>query len=1062
MTIPKFLRPILFFLLLQAAAFGQGWERYYPNISLQQGSAIQKVIPAPGGGYLLLIADTDGSTINFDFYVAKIDDGGHLTGTHHFDFGADEFGEDLIALSDGGYAVLYQTFHPTNSLQTYLLKLDAQFNQVYRQEVLPGQPISNSGGRMILENQQRIYVYGTTNAGAGFQAGYDLDGTPRSYHEWLNNGSGFRSATVAPNGDVVAVTDNLQISTNYKIYATRFDTAGVVSWTREIGTPTFVYLAKDVTIAPDGGFVVAGSKNSSGLLVKLDDNGQVVWEKNSPQALPGCLEIGRIKVNSDGTGYWATGRSDSYIFQIVLLKYDLQGNNQFSKDFGPYFTYSQANGLVPLTDGVLMAGYNSVGGSNGKPYAIRADANGDTYHSGVSGTVFEDFNNDCIGDVDSLDYGKVVQAWHNNILAGLGTVDIHGKYFIPLDTGFYKITVQKPNSAYHSCPDTIPVQVLVQDTVKLVNFTLYYHPESIDSVYGWVFEDIDNDCVHDAFEQGHQNWTVTLTMYGAGMVQTFVTTTDANGHFVFSNLSGFDNVSSGTISTGSPVGDGLACTITCPQALQVNFTGGPSFQSNIGVHCDSLANCAIMDVDLAAIGFRPCRYTTYHAHYCNNGATVATNAYVVVAIDSSLQVITSSIPWNSVTGNAYTFNLGDLQPEQCGEFTIRVFAPCTDVVGKTYCSSIHGYPDSSCTAPKPGWDNSEIKITAYCAGGHAIFNIANVGTGDMAQQLNYVVTEDNVLLTQNPFQLHQGEHLSMNYQPNGKFLRIETGQSPGFPGLAMPAAWVEGCGAGINPPSLGYINQYPLADQDTWLDVFCLESTNSYDPNDKTGFPIGVKTEHFVPQNTDIEYLIRFQNTGTAAADYVEVRDTIPVQYLDPTTVRPGASSHYYDWDMQGNGVVVFRFPFINLPDSSQGDLSHGFVKFRIKQRKDLPLGTKIKNKAHIYFDNNSAVITNQTLHTIGKETDYLTATQSPSIPNVRVQLAPNPAQKELLVTVDGLEHPQDLRFRLINAMGALISETRFDGVALRMDLGTLPEGVYFYELLEGNQMMSNGKLVKM
>ncbi|MCC7050654.1 MAG: T9SS type A sorting domain-containing protein, partial [Bacteroidia bacterium] len=46
---------------------------------------------------------------------------------------------------------------------------------------------------------------------------------------------------------------------------------------------------------------------------------------------------------------------------------------------------------------------------------------------------------------------------------------------------------------------------------------------------------------------------------------------------------------------------------------------------------------------------------------------------------------------------------------------------------------------------------------------------------------------------------------------------------------------------------------------------------------------------------------------------------------------------------------------------------SNGFIKFKIKQAKNLPDGTEIKNSADIYFDYNDPVITNKTLHTINR-----------------------------------------------------------------------------------------------
>lgn len=301
--------------------------------------------------------------------------------------------------------------------------------------------------------------------------------------------------------------------------------------------------------------------------------------------------------------------------------------------------------------------------------------------------------------------------------------------------------------------------------------------------------------------------------------------------------------------------------------------------------------------------------------------------------------------------------------------------------------------NTDCRLPGPDWDGSEIEVQAGCTGGEVQFRIRNVGSGNMTKALDYIVIEDNVLRMPGPgsFQLDAGQEMLRSFPADGSFFRLEAEQAAGFPNAEQAVAWVEGCVTGGDTFSIGYVNQYFLPDTEPWVDIFCLESVNSYDPNDKNGFPRGYDDAHYIGQNTDLEYVIRFQNTGTAPAIDVEIRDTLPVQFLDPTTVRPGASSHAYQFDMQDNGVVVFRFPNIYLPDTSAGDAaSQGFVKFRVSQRPDVPLGIKILNTAAIYFDNNAPIITNQTLHTIGIN---FILVQSVEVlrPQIEVTVAPNP-----------------------------------------------------------------------
>lgn len=64
--------------------------------------------------------------------------------------------------------------------------------------------------------------------------------------------------------------------------------------------------------------------------------------------------------------------------------------------------------------------------------------------------------------------------------------------------------------------------------------------------------------------------------------------------------------------------------------------------------------------------------------------------------------------------------------------------------------------------------------------------------------------------------------------------------------------------------------------------------------------------------------------------------------------------------------VLEWTFNNIMLPDSTvNGELSKGFISFKVKQNMNLSNGIVINNSADIYFDFNEPVITNQTFHTI-------------------------------------------------------------------------------------------------
>lgn len=1054
----------------------QGWEKIYSNVTAAPNAGIKKFLPTTGG-FLLLVADGDVGAGSMDFHILKIDGAGTVLWTRHYDFGGLEVARDMIATSDGGYAVLYQAYQPNSWAGCHWVKLDAGFNVVFNKTVAPGPPAGEMKGEQLIENQQSISVFGTISTPSsgdtrGFCRQYDLSGDETGYAEWLAQASSFRAATVAPNGDLVALSDGYGSNfDDYKIFVTRM--APDLSqnlWTQTVTETGVNYQGGAIVPATDGGFLVAGARNGFGALLHLGEDGAIQWQQDfpyhpNPDSL-NVLGLGRVAATTDGSGYWVTGQTNSYIPRIVLIRTDPGGQPLFHRVLGAYAAYNFALDLAGLADGgCLVAGSRSLipfDAYQHRPMAIRTDSEGFTYYSGLTGQMTADIDGDCIGDTDTLLSGFTVIAWQNGAPVTSGTVGQQGLYQMTLDTGNYLITPDKPNNAWIFCPDTIFVAIQAGDTLSNIDFAALYQPQPVDSIFGTVFEDVDGDCFRDSFETAYPGWTIAAIVYDQGQTQTFVAVTDSAGHFNITGLNGIDNTAIGTFSISPPAGDGLNCRSACPDSYDIRFLNSNSFEANFGMHCDSLPPCPLIEVDIATVALRPCFNSTYHIHYCNDGSVTAENARVQITVDPVFEVTGSSLPWSSTSGNVYTFDLGDLSPEQCGDFTIDVFLPCSEPVGATYCIEAHAYPDTVCTAPGANWDGSRIEVTAACTDSTIVFTIRNAGAGDMQNPLDYIVIEDNVLLMQGgSFQLSSGQSQQVVFPANGSFFRLEAEQAPGFPGLGIPVAWAEGCGGGN--VSLGFVNQYPLGDNDPWQDVFCLESVQSYDPNDKQAFPRGYAGEHYIGQNTNIEYMIRFQNTGTAPAINVEIRDTLPVQWLDPASVRPGAGSHPYEWDMQGNGVVVFRFPGINLPDSSAGwAASQGFVKFTVSQKKDVAIGTKIGNRAAIYFDFNAPVITNRTFHTVGD--NFITVgTQTPSRPGARVSVVPNPAAQTVHIQLESAKNGEQRIFRLFSALGGdPVLEQTFAGTAGDFPVGRLPGGLYFYEIRIGGEVMATGRLVKM
>jgi uncharacterized repeat protein (TIGR01451 family) len=145
-----------------------------------------------------------------------------------------------------------------------------------------------------------------------------------------------------------------------------------------------------------------------------------------------------------------------------------------------------------------------------------------------------------------------------------------------------------------------------------------------------------------------------------------------------------------------------------------------------------------------------------------------------------------------------------------------------------------------------------------------------------------------------------------------------------------------------------------------------MEIACAYDPNDKQAFPLGYTDDHLLLQQTEQEFVIRFQNTGNAPAQNIRIQDTLDVNF-DIASFRLIANSHSVMTTVDPETRLVdFYFENIQLPDSVNNEPeSHGVISYVVTPNPSLPVGTVLENTAYIYFDNNDPIITNTTWTTI-------------------------------------------------------------------------------------------------
>lgn len=568
-------------------------------------------------------------------------------------------------------------------------------------------------------------------------------------------------------------------------------------------------------------------------------------------------------------------------------------------------------------------------------------------------------------------------------------------------------------------------------------------PSYLSVIAGHVYQDDNSNCMADAGETSLANWDVVATNATASYHAR--SDEDGNYHMLVPNGT-YD------IEVFPPNALWNACNpIYVQEAVPFPSTSTYDFGAV------ALGDCPWMTVDLGTPFLRRCFENTYFVTYCNQGTQDAMDAEVVIEFDAFFENISPSIPATSINGNTYTFDLGDVAVGECGTFLVDFEISCDAELEQTHCTSAHILPDSSCV-PTPLWNGADLDVTGVCDGDEVIFTLTNNGD-NMTEPVEFVVIEDvmiqfsaqtSVLLAGESEQIPMPGPVA-----NGATWRVMVNEVENHPFDLTNTVAVEGCGGF----TAGFVTQFTNGDEEHYLDIDCRQNIGSWDPNDKQGFPVGTGEEHIIEAGQEIDYLIRFQNTGTDTAFSVAIHDVLDPN-LDWTSVEVGASSHDYRFEMYGEGEMVFYFDDIMLPDSNINEpASHGFVKFKIQQKPGLALGSTIENEAAIFFDFNEPVITNRTLHTLGEDLIQVTSTKV-LIPNIKMEAYPNPFESWVTFKLDGLS-PNKGTLSVFDSFGRIVDQQNFVGNQLQYNGQHLPEGVYFFKINADGKDVASGKLLK-
>ena len=206
-------------------------------------------------------------------------------------------------------------------------------------------------------------------------------------------------------------------------------------------------------------------------------------------------------------------------------------------------------------------------------------------------------------------------------------------------------------------------------------------------------------------------------------------------------------------------------------------------------------------------------------------------------------------------------------------------------------------------------------------------------------------------------------------------------------------------------------------------------------------------------QDDFLFYTIYFENNATVSVNNIRVQDLLDAQ-LDEESVRMVSASHNYTMERIGN-QLKWNFDFIYLPSNLESaDLSKGYLTFKVKTKPGFAVGDVIENKAQIYFDFNSALITNTFQTSFGPNLSSSTF----NLNNLVVY--PNPAKE--LVNIQLQNSSETLKTIMIyDIIGKSIKTVSGNASQQStINVSDLSSGVYLIEITTDSNLKQTRKFI--
>ena len=255
-----------------------------------------------------------------------------------------------------------------------------------------------------------------------------------------------------------------------------------------------------------------------------------------------------------------------------------------------------------------------------------------------------------------------------------------------------------------------------------------------------------------------------------------------------------------------------------------------------------------------------------------------------------------------------------------------------------------------------------------------------------------------------------------------------------------------------NPVNIGDVLEFDAnviltsgatSETETDDNLFTLNQTvvGSFDPNDITCLQGNALPTTEI--GGYLHYNIRFENTGTAPAENIVVKNVIDLTQYNIQSLQVMESSHPVTIRVTGN-IAEFIFQGINLDTGG-----HGNILLKLKSNTTLT-NNLVVNSADIFFDYNFPIVTND------EQTIFADLSKNDFNKDISIQVYPNPAENEIYIKSESTI----TSIQLYDGQGRLLLTKLIGDNLANIDLTSYSAGMYFLTI-SSDKGIKTEKIIK-